>query len=136
MEDVLLYSSLLFITNAMVAFYKKYYMYSFFFGMLTVTSVMVHSNRFDLPHPTAVLDKFAIVCVIASGFYIFLEKVSPENILYSLLILLFFLSSGVLYIYGFLVEDYCFHTDRRVANNYHCLMHILSSAGNHMIAIV
>jgi hypothetical protein len=132
MATILLYSSLFFITNAIVAYYKKYYMYSFFFGMLTITSLLVHSQHYD-PLFSNILDKIAIACVIACGFYIFLGKLSPENIVYSLLIVLFFFSTGFLYMYGFLVEDYCFHKDRRTANNYHCLMHFLSCAGHHVI---
>jgi hypothetical protein len=80
-------------------------MYSFFFGMLTTTSLLVHSQQYD-PLYSTILDKLAIACVIASGFYIFLGKVSPENILYSVLIVIFFLSTGFLYIYVFLVKDY------------------------------
>lgn len=135
MDDILFYSSLIFITNAIVAFYMKYYMYSFFFAMLTVTSMMVHSHKFDLLYTTLV-DKFVIACIVFCGFYVFLEKVSPENALYCFLILLLLLSTATLYFYGFMVGDYCFHTDRHIATKYHCLMHTLSSAGNHIVTIL
>jgi hypothetical protein len=41
---MLFYSSLLFSTNAISTFYKKYYIYSFFFVALTMTSLLVHTH--------------------------------------------------------------------------------------------
>lgn len=45
MRNILLLSSCVFITNVVSAFYKQYYVYSFLFFLLTITSLMVHSNN-------------------------------------------------------------------------------------------
>jgi hypothetical protein len=132
MTDLLFYSSLIFITNMIYAFYKEYYVYSLFFGILIITSLIFHSKKYH-PLYANIVDKIAIASVIIYGFYLFLMKLSPENILYSTLIILLFLSTGFLFLYGFMVNDYCFHTDPNVANKYHCLLHSLSCIGHHII---
>ena len=80
---MLFYSSLLFSTNAISTFYKRYYIYSFFFVALTMTSLLVHTHNNDnnnnnnqyITYEKAILiDKAAIAAVIAIGGYTFYKK--------------------------------------------------------------
>lgn len=59
--NVLVYTSLIFITNILTALYKEYYLYAFLFFMLTITSVIVHT------HDTNALDKMSVLLVVIYG---------------------------------------------------------------------
>ena len=135
MDNILVYSSLIFLTNTAVAYYYGHYMYSFFFGMLTATSVIVHSRCSD-PLLSTVLDKLAILSVVLYGGHILFSKMSATNAAFCIVIVATFFSTAYLYAYGFLVDDYCFNSDKRVANKYHCLLHCLSSTGHHLITVL
>ena len=74
----------MFSTNAISTFYKRYYIYSFFFVALTMTSLLVHTHNNDnnnnqyITYDQAILiDKAAIAAVIAIGGYTFY---TPMNI--------------------------------------------------------
>ena len=67
MNDLVL-SSCVFITNAITAFYKKYYLYSALFVLLTVSSVIFHSFK-DLY--TNIFDLIVVCTIILYGGYLF-----------------------------------------------------------------
>ena len=43
-DNILIFTSLIFITNVILALYKKKYIYSFLFLFLTISSVIVHCD--------------------------------------------------------------------------------------------
>ena len=63
-ENILVYTSFIFLTNVITAFYREYYLYAFLFIMLTMTSVIVHTN--DNIY-TNTIDKFSVFCVVIYG---------------------------------------------------------------------
>lgn len=128
MKEILLLSSLLFCTNVMTAWYKKYYLYGWLFVGLTITSLLVHSN-----HHASYADNFFIMAIVLYGVYLLHHK-STGNLVYISLVVLSFCLVVFLYGYGYAAKQFCFHPD--LGNQYHCLLHLLSSVGHHAIILL
>lgn len=136
--SVLVLSSLVFTTNVATAFYLQEYVYSLLFQVLTLTSVVVHSNNNIY---TNVIDKFAVLSVVLYGGNKLWEKVSLMQLetihlsqwLYLLAIFLTFYATVHLYVYGFFVGEYCWFHETDVQDFCHVLVHFISSLGHHMI---
>jgi cation transport ATPase len=133
-------SSFLFLTNVLVAFYFNHYIYAFLFLMLTLSSIIHHSSRTKL---TNIIDKIALYSIIFYGGYIFFSnlkgnfksniEINIKTIIKYILIVATFLSVGYLYTYGYLIDDYVFNPECKISQQYHCLMHLISSIGHHII---
>ena len=133
-------SSFLFLTNVIAALYFKHYIYAFVFLMLTMSSIIHHSSRTKL---TNIIDKIALYSVIFYGGYIFFSNIKGnlksniefniKTIIKYILIVATFLSVVYLYTYGYLIDDYVFHPECKISQQYHCLMHLISSIGHHII---
>ena len=132
-SNPLVISSLFFLTNALVAFLNKYYLYALFFLVLTITSLIVHNN--DTIH-TNLIDKIAILLVVIYGAYLLFQKMSVKYAFTCFLIILTFLLTIYLYIYGFMNKTYCFSEDNGIAQTYHFILHLISSLGHHLIIIL
>lgn len=128
--NILLFSSLFFITNIVTAFFKEEYLYSMFFLFLTITSLIFHSNNNIY---TYTIDKIAIALIVAYGSYILYNKRNENTHLYFSFIMITFFACVYLYYYGFMCKQYCFCDDKCIAQKYHFLMHIIVSIGHHMI---
>jgi hypothetical protein len=128
--SILLLSSLFFITNMITAFFNQYYLYSFLFFILTITSFLVHYNNNIY---TNIIDKIAILSIILYGSYVLYNKININKWINYSIIIITFMVCIYLYIYGFIVNDYCFNNEKNIAENYHFIMHIISSIGHHLI---
>ncbi len=130
------YSSFIFISNIVYAYLEGYYLYSFFFFLLLLTSLLVHSNIHR--NITVILDKIPIVCIVLYGGYIFFEKCMPgfdswKKCLVALAVVVTFLLTVFLYVYGYWTKQYCYCEDEIWCYYYHSLMHIISSIGHNLI---
>jgi hypothetical protein len=132
-------SSFIFLTNVLAGLYFKKYLYAFLFLLLTLTSIIHHSSKTKL---TNLLDKCVLYSVIFYGGYKFYEHyantIKPsqfdiKTITKYILIVTTFLSVVYLYSYGYLTNNYVFHSEYKMSQLYHCLMHIISSLGHHII---
>jgi aminopeptidase-like protein len=74
--SILIFSSLLFITNVLSAFYKKYYIYCFLFLGLTITSIMYHYNKNSY---SSVIDKVFVLAVVLYGGYMLYVKTASHT---------------------------------------------------------
>lgn len=138
MSDInkLVLSSMFFLTNTVVAFWYEYYLYSFFFLCLTITSCWHHNNYTDYSY---VFDKIAILSIVLYGGYLFYQKtaqVKESNLILSAIIVATFLATIFFYYGGYCLNDYCFHEDKNKADWFHSLMHIVSSIGHNLIIIL
>jgi hypothetical protein len=130
-NNLLFFSSFIFITNAITAYYKNDIPYCLLFASLTATSLTVHTN--DNVY-TNTLDKIVIGCVVLYGAYRLINKISPETHLFTIiLIVLTFLSNVILYLYGYYSNQFCFHPQKYIADQYHYYLHVLGSIGHHLI---
>ena len=130
-HNLLFFSSFIFITNAITAYYKNDIPYCILFSSLTATSLTVHTN--DNVY-TNIIDKFVITCVVLYGAYRLTNKISHETQLFTLfLIVLTFLSNILLYLYGYYSNQFCFHPQKYIADQYHYYLHVLGSIGHHLI---
>ena len=134
----LVFSSLIFITNVLTAYYKRDYIYSSLFFSLTVTSILFHSKPNLYLN---IIDKISIFSIFLYGSYQLSQKISQpitigNTIGYSgqiLLIVATFLATIYLYIYGYWFQKYCFHENPQIGDQYHSLVHLIGSIGHHLI---
>jgi 4-hydroxybenzoate polyprenyltransferase len=128
--NILMLSSLFFITNAVTAFVNEYYLYSLLFFNLTITSLMVHhyNNVY-----TNVIDKVAVLSIVLYGGYLLYNKINTNKWMNIFAIIISFLFCIYLYIYGFIIKEYCFCDEKYVSQMYHFILHAISSIGHHCI---
>ena len=134
----LVFSSLIFITNVLTAYYKRDYIYSSLFFSLTVTSILFHSKPNLYLN---IIDKISIFSIFLYGSYQLSQKISQpitigNTIGYSgqiLLIVATFLATIYLYIYGYWFQKYYFHENPQIGDQYHSLVHLIGSIGHHLI---
>jgi hypothetical protein len=127
---LLIFSSLIFLTNFIFAYFTQRYIYSLLFFLLTITSVFFHST-YDFY--IMLFDKIAILSIVSYGSYM-LWNSKYEYIHNKIIfcgIVFTFLLTLYLYIYGYFTQQYCF--DNQFGNYYHALIHLISSFGHHMI---
>lgn len=133
--NILIFTSLVFITNIMTALYKEYYVYAGCFLLLTVTSIIVHT--YDNIY-TNTIDKLAVTLIVVYGSYILWSKymLPDENVILILLVVFAFTFCIFVYIYGYITQNYCFHSQKCIADVYHSCMHFISSIGHHIIILL
>lgn len=129
---LLVFSSLIFITNTVSAFYKEYYVYSLLFLSLTITSVIVHYNT----NIYTIIDKFFVFAIVFYGGHLFYTKITPENQAQSVLIVTTFLLCIFLYYYGYCMNDFCYHPEKCIGDQYHSVLHFIASIGHHLITFL
>jgi len=127
----LLFSSTFFITNVLSTLSKKYYLYSLFFGLLIITSLLIHSQGTMFYN---LLDKVIIAFIVITGGIYTYYKLSIKN--FALLFFIFstFFGTIYFYIYGFWTKSLCFHPT--LGNDYHYWMHFIGSIGHHFICLL
>lgn len=131
--SILIFSSLVFITNVFSTFYKKYYFYCFLFVCLTITSVIFHYNTNIY---TNLLDRIFVLAIVFYGGCMLYNKTTTNNQLRVLLIVITFLCCIFFFFYGYYVNDYCYNPDKRIGDIYHCMLHIIASFGNHLLTFL
>ena len=94
MENLLLFSSLIFITNTLSAYYKHYFLYSILFFCLTITSVIFHYHTTIY---TNIMDKIFIFAIVLYGGHLLYKKTNPNNQYQVFLIIFTFLLSIFFY---------------------------------------
>lgn len=158
--NLLFFSSFMFMTNVISAVYNNNYLYALLFGLLTISSLVVHSydNIF-----TNIVDKFIIGLVVIYGGYVLWSRFlclvqrardpatnsstgeacgglwnksdETNNMIITIIIIVTFLFCVWVYVYGYKKQQYCFDPEKCIADKYHCLMHIIASIGHHLIII-
>lgn len=82
------------------------------------------------------LDKFFVFAIVFYGGYMLYHKTTRYNLFFVLLIVMTFTSCVYLYYYGYYVNDYCYHPDKRIGDKYHILLHVIGSFGHHLITFL
>ena len=126
----MLYSSFIFLTNVLIAYRYEYYLYSYLFIGLFVTSVIFHSYYTLF---TNLIDKVSLIAVVLYGGYMCIYK--KLSLIKSILIVSTFVSVIYLYTYGYYTNSLCFHEDQLTGRLYHSFMHLISSLGHHIIML-
>jgi hypothetical protein len=132
-KNVLVLSSFIFITNIITSILYKDYTYSVLFLFLIITSVIYHSNSNIY---TNILDKISIFLIVAYGSYNLNKKFNINNIIFVVIIIITFLLTIFLYIYGYFTNQFCFNSQKCVGNKYHCLLHFITAFGHNLIIIM
>jgi len=132
-QHLLIFSSIIFVINASVAFRYGYYFYSFLFLSLTMTSVLFHTFK-NLY--TFVFDKMVIFMIFLYGSYMLYHKFRMNKIGLISLIVFTFLLTVYFFYYGYLTNSYCYDPNVMVGNFYHSLVHIIGAFGHQMIMLL
>lgn len=132
-KNINVYSSFIFIVNVFVAFYKCYYLYAFLFLCLTVSSIVHHTYQNIY---TNIIDKIVIFAIVIYGGNLFFQNKSNNKNIQKIMIVSTFLLCIFLYIYGYIVKDFCFHHDLCIGNSWHSLLHGIGSVGHILIMLL
>ena len=127
MLNILIFSSLIFITNCVTCFIYNNITHGILFFLLTCTSITVHYTDTMI---TNVSDKIVIGFVVMNGLRLFIMK---EN--KNIFIILTFLFVVFVYIYGYASKKYVFDENNEISKKYHLLMHFIGSIGHHLIVL-
>jgi hypothetical protein len=122
------FSSLLFLINALVAYKYKNYNYSLAFLFLVITSLIHHYYFTDL---TRNIDRLAILITFYYTVTLLYDKNKNNkvNFMQNMILLIGFLLSFYLFVYGYFNDKYSFDPNHRKACMWHSLIHFICSTG-------
>ena len=145
-------SPFIFIINVVIGIYCNYYLYSFLFFTLFITSVIYHSNYTDF---TYILDKTLCFYIVLYGTLLFYQKgrehftlknnnnnTLTTKILFNCKIILFlivvisFLTVIYLYYYGYYNKKYVFNKDLTIGCWWHSFIHYISAFAHSLIMLI
>ena len=143
------YSSFIFIVNIVIGIYYKYYLYSFLFLILLITSLIHHSSYTDF---TYVLDKTLCLYIVLYGTLLFFQKsidhftlinnnnnttilFCVKSILFIFIVVLFLLVL-YLYYYGYYTKKYVFDSDIINGFRTHSFIHYISAFAHSLIMVL
>jgi len=128
------FSSFVFLSNVINNFLHGDCIYGGIFLMLFFTSILHH---YYCESWTNILDKFSIIAVIIYGGSLYYKKtnlrIGDTDLMINYVPIVCFYLTVFLYLYGDITDQYCFDKTGEIANNYHALLHIISSIGHHAI---
>ena len=134
-NNVCVFSSLIFITNIILSYFYKNYIYLFLFSCLLITSIIYHYTQNNI---IIKIDKCFIYLIICYGFYVMYNKeiyeINIREILYIYIIIISFLSCVYLYLSGLSNTPFEFYGIKW--NFLHAFLHIIGSIGHNIIAIL
>jgi len=133
-QNILFYTSFFFATNVFSTLYKGYYLYSFLFLSLLITSLIYHSPSDNVIY--GLLDKFFVLAIVVYGAHMLYNKYSNDNVYLTAIVVILFLYVLYVFIYGKIVSQCCFHKDKYIADLYHGSIHLTSSMGHHFITLL
>jgi len=129
-QNILVFSSLIFLVNKVIAFRYGYYFYSFLFLSLTITSILFHTYKNIY---TFAIDKLVIFIIFLYGSYLLYQKFRMDKIRLVSFIVTTFLLTVYFFYYGYLTNSYCYDPDIMIGNCYHSLVHVIGAFGHQMI---
>jgi len=131
--NILFYSSFIFIVNVLISVFLQSHVYAALFFLLTITSLIVHNNDNII---TNTIDKIIIGLIVFYGGFMLFNKLSFDKIIQIFCIVLTFIFCIFVYIYGYLIRNYCFHKNKDIADKYHIAMHIVGLLGHSFIILL
>lgn len=143
-KNINYYSSFIFITNICVALYNNQIIYAFLFYLLTITSLLYHTNY---TVDTYIIDKITCGLIVLYGGYTYYNKCitnksndiitnMSNNIITKIIILITFITVIYLYYFGYYNNKYCFDKNKKKSEKWHSLLHLISSIGHNLIIIL
>lgn len=112
---------------------KKDYIYYISFYVLLISSVIFHSTQ---NYYLGFIDRMLCYNIVYQGCIRLFKKNNFNNvnkIFLVIITIILFLFVVYLYIFGYIYKKYCFSTNTIEGENYHSLLHLLSSLGHHII---
>ena len=133
-NNVLFYSSFVFITNIILAYYVDEPIYFLLFSMLLTTSLIVHYTQDIFVY---YCDKVVIYSIFFYGFLVFSMKLYKINTLYQMLLTVLVVFCFVMCVY---IYDNYSNINLVILNKegyfYHILVHLVGSIGHNLIMLL
>lgn len=153
------FSSFIFLTNAIVSFIYSHYVIGILWIVVCVTSIIYHSVRLaNTSHlentymiiqanqqnkwldVAYVFDIVATVGLIASISYVHFLNMGRTKMTWNVILLNIFIFSLLgyilfIYFYGKKISQYCFHKDSDVAEKWHSTIHLGGSLAHHLLVL-
>lgn len=121
-------SSTLFVTNIIHLYGKDNDWYFYSFVWLLIMSILYHQTKNKY---VSIADKIGIVSVVYhGGTNLFVSY--PYDV-YTMIVIAQFCSVFWLYHYGYRRQKYIFDKNETTGDNYHMLLHVISSTAHHII---
>ena len=134
-NNICVFSSLIFITNIIIAWYYDNNIYVFLFFCLLVTSVLNHYTQNEI---IRYIDKFFVFLIIIYGGYLVFNKsvcdCTTNEYVCIFIIIITFLSCVYLYLSGLSNSPYEIYG--LYGNHTHAVVHFIGSFGHNLIAIL
>ena len=139
------YTSMLFIIVAIIAFRNNYNIYGLLWIQLCITSILYHGKIYTKSNKEFITyyDRLSAYLVVLYGGYLLFDKIYDHKFEWNLqtqiitaIIIISFLLTIILYHYGFQTSSYCFDDNKNIANIYHIIMHLLSIIGHILIILL
>ena len=129
----------MYLLNVFVNIHLQLYMYAYLFALLTLSSLIYH--RYSQIIFFNLCDKIMIFSVVIYGGNIILSKILLQylhnlHLFFVINIIITFLLTLYLYANGHYMNRYCFDTNIKIANCWHAYLHLISSIGHIMIALL
>ena len=121
-------SSTLFATNIIHLYSKNDNWYFYSFIILLFTSILYHQTKNT---NIGIVDKLCVANIICRGGTNILIYSTYD--LYTVIVIIGFFSASWLYNYGYITKQYIFNENETIGNNYHMLLHLISSISHHII---
>jgi hypothetical protein len=138
MNKILIFTSLVYLSNAFTCgiYQKKHY--SALFCVLVMTSILFHSNPNTI---TNIIDKIPICGIVGYGGYTYVHAIQSNPIessistIHYILPPIAFVYVLYLFAYGYITSQHCYDDDIIIANRSHAYLHLISSIGHHCILL-
>jgi len=120
-------SSSVFLSNAAAATFYKDFVYAALFFALTITSIMFHMH--DKNRVLYAIDQVVVVSLVIYGGYRLYTKGRITPLFW--VAVATFLATVVFFVYGKHASQFCYHPQH--GNEFHSVLHLISSVGHHAI---
>lgn len=77
-----------------------------------------------------------ILLIVLYGFYLLYLKIHTREWLICSTLIIGLSICVYLHIYGLFTKQYCFHSEKRVSQAYHFIMHMAGSIAHHIIVFL
>ena len=154
------FSSFIFLTNAIVSFIYSHYVIGILWVVLCVTSIIYHSVRLantshlvntymiqranrqnkwlEIAYGFDIVATVVLVSYVLYIHFINMTQTKPTAYVIVTNIMIFSLLGYILFIYfyGKQIGDYCFHKNSHVAEKWHSTIHLSGSLAHHFMYLL
>jgi len=127
------YTSLVFVSNAVAAFLQNEYIYGTALSGLVISSWVFHTDRSN--RILFWFDQFCVMSVLLIGAALLYKKWDRLSIWFRIGPFFALFTSMYMYFVGYWTNTMCYAEDEKEGEYTHCLLHYICSLGHHCILL-